>query len=43
MEKKFFSYKEASIWKRSFFSVKEILLWIFYYEKKILQEKKVLL
>ena len=27
MEKKFFSYKEASVWKRNFFSVKEVLLW----------------
>ena len=27
MEKKFFSYKEASVWKWSFFSVKEVLLW----------------
>ena len=39
MEKKLFSYKEASVWKRSFFSVKEVLLWTFYYEKKVLQEK----
>ena len=39
MEKKFFSYKEASVWKRSFFSVKEVLSIMgkyFYYEKKVL-------
>ena len=49
MEKKLFSYKEASVWKRSFFSVKEVLLWTFLLweesssGKKFYHEKEVLL